>query len=1012
MQPEKFYEGSILCNQEVNITFLSWKTMAFKASSLDFPLFLCIVLIFFCSFPFCIAASNNQEAEALIKWKTSLRIENQSFLSSWKLQANSSISNSPCHWLGIGCDGNRSITRLNLTNIGLTGTLDDFNFSSLPNLSYLDLYDNNLFGNIPSSITNLSRLTNLYLGYNQFTGKIPQELGKIAKLEVLNLLSNHLSGPIPSSLGNITSLSSLILGNNQLVGLIPTELGKLRSLTQLRINLNNLTGSVPASIGNLVCLKVLSIYGNQLSGSLPPEINNLTNLTLFYLSKNSISGSLPQNICHSGMLQVFCASDNRFMGTVPEGWKNCTSLTRLRLDRNQLVGNISEQFGIYPIVDYMDLSYNNFHGEISPNWAKCKLMTSLKISDNQITGKIPSELGQATDLHFLDLSTNHLVGEIPKELGNLKSLFNLTLSNNNLSGNIPSEIGTLPQLSYLDLAANNLNGSIPEEIGNCPEIFYLNLSRNSFTGTIPREIGNLVSLQVLLDLSQNSLSGQIPWELGDLINLEILNLSHNNLSGKIPSTFDQLQSLRYVDLSYNQLEGPLPDDEAFQSAPLQSFINNKGLCGNKTGLMICPSSLTKSKNKGNDKFMLITISLIGIPIVLCIFVRLTLCKQRQQQGNEENQEMGNEETDHRHLNLFAVWTYDGKLVYEDIVEATEGFNPKYCIGVGGHGSVFRAELSTGQIVAVKKLRTIHCTGSEAQKTFETEIQSLTRIRHRNIVKLYGFCCHTQHSLLVYEYLDRGSLGKLLENEETARDLDWQKRMNVIKGLANAVCYMHHGCNPPLIHRDISSNNVLVDKNYEAKVSDFGTARVLELDSSNWTEPAGTYGYIAPELAYTMKMTEKCDVYSFGVVVLEILKGSHPSHLISASSTSYLSVNSNSSPSSILPYYDPLGTDNLLLKDMLDNRLPSPTLKEGEEVLSAIKLALACIQANPQARPTMQIVCQVLETRKVAVSKPLSKVTLGQLKESEFVSRRKGTRQSHSNSSGFKSPDDTDKLLEV
>ncbi|GMH23672.1 hypothetical protein Nepgr_025515 [Nepenthes gracilis] len=988
--------------------------MAVKTSSSQLPLLLCVVVIFFCPLHICVAASNNQEADALIRWKASLHSQNQSFLSSWKLNENSSTGSSPCRWLGIGCDGSGSITRMNLTNVGLTGTLDDFDFSSLTNLSYLDLHDNNLFGNIPASITNLSRLAYLHLGYNQFTGNIPQELGKMAKLEVLNFISDRLSGPIPSSLGNITSLTSLILGNNQLVGGIPEELGNLTSLTQLRINLNNLTGPVPASIGNLVRLSALSLYGNQLSGNLPQEINRLTNLTVFYLSNNSISGSLPQNICHGGILQDFCASNNRFTGTVPKGLKNCTSLTRLRLDRNQLVGNISEHFAIYPIVDYMDLSYNNFSGEISTNWAKCKLMTSLKISDNQITGKIPSELGQATNLHYLDLSTNYLVGEIPQELGNLTSLFNLTLSNNNLSGNIPLEIGTLSQLSYLDLAANNLNGSIPEEIGNCPKIFYLNLSRNRFTGTIPWQIGNLVSLQVLLDLSRNSIMGQIPSELGDLINLEILNLSHNNLSGEIPSTFDQLQSLRFVDLSDNQLEGPLPDNAAFESAPLQSFINNKGLCGNKTGLMMCPSSLTKTKDKGTDIVMPITIPVIVIALILCIFVGIRLRKQNQQQGSEENQEMGKEEMDHRHVNLFDVWAYDGKLVYEDIKEATEDFDPKHCIGIGGHGSVYKAELSTGQIVAVKKLKTINCAGLEAQKNFEAEIRALTRIRHRNIVKLYGFCCHAQHSLLVYEYLDRGSLGKLLENVETARDLDWVKRLNVIKGLADAVCYMHHDISPPLIHRDISANNVLVDTNYEARVSDFGTARLLKLDSSNWTEPAGTYGYIAPELAYTMKITEKCDVYSFGVVALEIIIGAHPSHLISAFSTasSYSSSDSNSSPSSILPYYNPSSMDNVLLKNMLDNRLQSPTPEEGEEVLLVIKLALTCIQANPRARPTMQNVCQVLQSRKVVISQPLHKVTLGQVKEFEFVSKNEGTRASHLNNSGRKSPDNFEELLEV
>ncbi|GAB4838453.1 hypothetical protein Ancab_027987 [Ancistrocladus abbreviatus] len=963
------------------------KTMLRRTKFSSLSLILCVeMMLLSLSVP--LALCVKQEAEALIKWKTSLHSQNQSFLSSWMLPTNSSTS--PCYWLGVGCDSSGSITRLNLTNVGLTGTLKELDFSSLPNLSYFDLHDNNLFGNIPSSITNLSRLTSLHLGYNQFTGGVPPELGKMTNLRVLNFISNRLSGPIPPFLGNITNLSSLILGNNQLVGSLPKELGNLRLLTELRINLNNLTGPVPASFGNLVGLKVLSLYGNQLSGTLPLEINKLTNLTLCYLSNNSISGSLPQNICHGGILQDFCASNNQFTGIVPKGLKNCTSLTRLRLDRNQLVGNISEDFGVYPVVDYIDLSYNRFYGEVSTNWAKCKLMTSLKISDNEITGMIPYELGQAANLHFLDLSSNFLVGRIPKELGNLKLLFNLTLSNNNLSGNVPSEIGTLPELAYLHLAANNLTGSIPEELADCSKMFYINLSRNSLTGAIPWQLGNLVNLQVLLDLSQNSLSGEIPEQLGNLVNLEILILSHNNLSGEIPSTFDRLQSLSFVDLSYNQLEGPLPENIAFQNAPLSSFMNNKGLCGNRSGLMEC-SSPAKTAKAGNHLVILVTVPIIT-SIIIFISLGFALCKLQPKEElynkNESDNKNENDESDLRHGNLFNIWSYDGKLVYEDIKETTEGFDPKYCIGVGGHGSVYKAELSTGQIVAVKMLKSIYCSGLECRKTFETEVRALTKIRHRNIVKLHGFCWHARHSLLVYEYLDRGSLSKLLGNEEQAREFDWEKRVTVIKGVANALCYMHHDCRPPLIHRDISSNNVLVDANYEARVSDFGAAKLLSLDSSNCTELAGTYGYIAPELAYTMKVTEKCDVYSFGVLALEVIIGSHPGHLISSFSVSSSSSTHSSSSLPSIPSSSciapPPNPNHLLLQDMLDNRPPAPTPEMVDEVAAIIKLALTCILSIPQLRPSMQNVSQLLAAKKLAAPKPLKKATLAQLQEFEVV----------------------------
>ncbi|KMT01486.1 hypothetical protein BVRB_9g214930 [Beta vulgaris subsp. vulgaris] len=923
-------------------------------------LFFCIPLKFSLLFNF--AGATQHEAEALIKWKHSLHSQNHSFLSSWALprdvlSAKHSTIITPCHWLGVGCD-NGSVTRLNLTNVGLTGTLYAFNFSSLPNLSYLDLHDNNLFGNIPSSITNLTKLTSLHLGDNQFSGEIPSELGnKITSLKNLNLINNFFSGNIPFSLGNLSSLSLLILGNNRLVGTIPSELGHLTLLNELRINLNNLTGPIPPSIGNLRGLKVLSVYGNNLSGTLPKEFDKLTNLTLCFLSNNTISGSLPEKICQGGILQDFCASNNRFSGTVPKGLKNCTSLTRLRLDRNHLVGNIAEDFGVYPTVDYIDLSYNNFEGEISSNWAKCKNMTSLKISDNFITGKIPAELRKATKLHFLDLSSNRLVGGIPKELGNLQSLFNLTLSNNKLSGNIPRELGNLLDLAYLDLGANGLEGTIPEEIGNFPKMIYLNLSRNNLTGAIPWQIGNLVSLQVLLDLSRNSLSGTIPLQLGNLDNLEVLNLSHNHLSGEIPSTFDKLQSLILVDVSYNNLEGPLPHNKVFTNAPLDSFLGNRALCGNITGLLPCPATLNISKRKDKDhRVTLITAPIIGVGLLVCILVVIAFCLLKGERRVKTRK------VDSRRENMFSIWSFDGKLVYEDIKGATEGFDAKYCIGEGGHGSVYKAVLSTGQIVAVKKLKTVQNPSFENQKDFETEIEALTKIRHRNIVKLQGFCSHAQHSLLVCEYLERGSLGKLLVNETEAIELDWEKRINVIKGIANALCYLHYDCSPPIIHRDVSSNNVLLDQDYEARVSDFGTARVLCLDSSNLTELAGTYGYIAP--------------------------GS----LISPTSSSS-SVDSTSSSSATVSYTSLLGNDQLISKDLLDNRLPYPSSEVAHEIAIIIKVAFECIRPDPHMRPNMQYVCyQLVPTRRTSDPTEIEKVM------SEDESSSQGTRSMRSCSS--------------
>ncbi|CAJ2674004.1 unnamed protein product [Trifolium pratense] len=533
-----------------------------------------------------------------------------------------------------------------------------------------------------------------------------------------------------------------------------------------------------------------------------------------------------------------------------------------------------------------------------------------------------------------------------------KSIYKVNLTNIGLKGEVPVHIASLQNLSALELATNNLSGFIPEQLGSLFRLLHLNMSQNKFHGNIPLEFGQLQVIEDL-DLSGNFLNGTIPAMLGQLNHLQTLNLSHNNLSGTIPLSYGEMLSLTTVDISYNRLEGPIPNIPAFQKAHIEELRNNKDLCGNNAStLKICPKSSGNSHTPKANKILVQVLPLTLGTVLIALFVCGFPYHRWRTSSTKENKVA---EESHPE-NLFEIWSFDGKMVYENIIEATEAFDNKHLVGVGGHGSVYKAELPTGQVVAVKKLHSLQNGEMSNLKTFASEIQALTEIRHRNIVKLYGYCSHSRHSFLVYEFLEKGSVDKILKDDELATAFDWKMRLNAIKDVANALCYMHNDCSPPIVHRDISSKNVILDLEYVAHVSDFGSAKFLNPDSSNWTSFAGTFGYAAPELAYTMVVNEKCDVYSFGVLTMEILFGKHPGDIVSTllqSSGLYQTI------------------DAMSLNDKLDQRLPRPTNAIWKEVVSIIRIGCHCLIESPHSRPSMEQVCN-----EIVMSKASSNIAMG------------------------------------
>lgn len=678
----------------------------------------------------------NVASESSSSW---LELEARAVVESgwWRSSAYTSQASSRCQWPGISCDNSGSITHISLpSELQVGDKFSRLNFSSLPNLVFLNLSAQSLTGDVSHGLGTLSKLQHLDLSFNYIDRPLLSSICNLRNLVTLNLSRNWLYDSIPPSVGHLTQLTSLFLHSSGISGPVPPEIGKMKKLVELSLGDNKLIAQIPAEIGLLTSLKVLSLGMNQFRGPIPSEIGNFINLVSLDLNTNYLSGGIPLVLRH------------------------LSNLTRLNL------------------------------------------------ATNELSGIMPRELSELTQLKYLNVSYNHISGEIP------------------------SEIGKLSRLLVLDLSVNRLSGEIPTQLSTCSRLNTLVLSHNHISGSIPSQIGDLVTL-AFMDLSYNSISGHIPYQLGNLKNSRLLDLSHNELTGKIPNS---LSSLRIINLSYNCLNFQIPVSLP-RSFPPNAFNGNKDLCGSKVHLpphTPLPSSTNKRVMMAHMKIFLPLTSFLAI---LCFgYVFLCWCKARSSKSEAKPVKNGD---------LFSIWNYNGKIAYSDIIEATEGFDIRYCIGEGGCGSVYKAQLPSGRVVALKKLHNLEANEPAFCRIFKNEVRMLTKIRHRNIVKLYGFCLHQKCMFLVLEYMERGSLYFVLRNDIEAAELNWDMRVNIVKGMAHALSYLHHDCTLTVIHRDVTSKNVLLNSEMEASLSDFGISRLINHGSSHRTSLAGTYGYLAP-----------------------------------------------------------------------------------------------------------------------------------------------------------------------
>ncbi|KAH9618377.1 hypothetical protein KSS87_000825 [Heliosperma pusillum] len=883
---------------------------------------------------------NSDDGSTLLEIKKTIRdVEN--VLYDWA----DSPSSDYCIWRGITCDNvTFNIVAFDLSRNRLSGQIPD-EIGDCSALKSLDLSNNLLYGDIPFSISKLKQLEALILKNNQLTGPIPSTLSQIPNLKILDLAQNNLTGEIPRLIYWNEVLQYLGLRGNSLVGTLSSDMCELTGLWYFDVRNNSLTGTIPQSIGNCTAFQVLDLSYNQLTGEIPFNIGFLQVATLS-LQGNQLSGEIPSVIGLMQALAVLDLSFNRLTGTIPPILGNLSYTEKLYLHGNKLTGSIPPELGNMSKLHYFfhlsficltrELNDNKLTGHIPSELGKLTDLFDLNIANNNLEGPIPENLSSCANLNSLNLHGNKLNGTIPGAFQNLESMTYLNLSSNNFGGPIPLEISRMGNLDTLDLSDNKFSGSIPSPIGDLEHLLKLNLSRNHIGGVIPAEFGNLRSIGDL-DISRNQLTGTIPQELGQLQNLFSLSLEYNNLTGDVMSLVNCL-SLTTLNVSYNSLLGSIPTSNNFSRFSPNCFVGNPNLCGYWRGA-VCNKNSPPAERVTISKAAILGIALGALVILLMILV--AACRPHKPapffDGSLEKPVVN-----YSSPKLVILHMNMALHVYDDIMRMTENLSEKYIIGYGASSTVYKCVLKNCKPVAIKKLYSNY--PNQSLKEFETELGTVGSIKHRNLVCLQGYSLSPCGNLLFYDYMENGSLWDILHGHAKKKKLDWETRLKIALGAAQGLAYLHHDCSPRIIHRDVKSSNILLDKDFEAHLTDFGIAKSVHASKSHTsTYVMGTIGYIDPEYARTSRLTEKSDVYSYGVVLLELLTGrkavdneSNLHHLILSK------------------------TANNAVMETVDSEITA-TCKDLGAVKKVFQLALLCTKKQPGDRPTMHEVTRVLSS---------------------------------------------------
>nr|POE57493.1 putative lrr receptor-like serine/threonine-protein kinase [Quercus suber] len=814
----------------------------------------------------------------------------------------------------------------------------------------------------------------LLLLHMNLSGNLSPQLGRLSKLKILGFMWNNISGSIPKEIGSITSLELLLLNGNQLTGPLPEELGHLPNMDRIQIDQNQISGSLPKSFANLNKMKHFHMNNNSISGQIPPELSRLPSLVHLLLDNNNLSGYLPEEFFKLPKLQILQLDNNNFNGTtIPANYSKMPKLLKLSLRNCSLQGPIPDFSQIQSLL-YLDLSSNQLNGTIPPDRFS-ENITTILLSHNHLTGAIPSNFSVSVlpDLQRLSIANNFLNGSVPSIIwqnrtlngtGELtvelqyNKLSNITFTSNSyippnvtlgLKGNPLCQHSNLAQFCESETEDKNYSQNSTNTTSVCPVqacpppyeysptspvpcfcalplVVGYRLKSPGFSDFRPYRYEFEVFLTSCLELSLYQLYiDSFTWEEGPRLGMllkffpvyDAENNTHVFNRSEIQRIFDIFTSWK---IHNPDMFGPYE----FISFSLLGFHKDDGANSPRSGL-------SKGALAG------LVLGTIAVAVTLSAIVTLLILRRHVGKYQSFSRK--------RHSSTTSIKINDVKdFTYREMAVATNSFDKSTQVGEGGYGKVYKGILVDGTVVAIKRAQ----EGSlQGEKEFLTEIEFMSRLHHRNLLSLIGYCDEEGEQMLVYEFMSNGTLRDQL-SAKCDEPLSFATRLRIALGSAKGILYLHTEANPPIFHRDIKASNILLDSKYMAKVADFGLSRLAPLPDIEGIGPAhvstvvkGTPGYLDPEYILTHKLTDKSDVYSLGVVFLELLTGMRP---ISCGKNIVREVN--------------VACKSGMIFSIIDGKMGSYPPKC---VVKFLNLALKCCEDETNARPSMAEVVRELES---------------------------------------------------